>query len=181
MKKKVLSEKFIVKGKLPKESLVDNVLLRAHILEADEEYKDKTEINNIPLTDSIPVKHHKHIFWVFDYVRDMFNLKNFSTTSIFFYFGIVNEYKQNYPKTNNFNFEDPKNSPEFTLLYCVQGYSDIDIEYKNKRNLLKKENIILTPGHYAMFNSDLNYFIKNNPVDRKRILINYNVKIVDGI
>ena len=89
MKKKVLSEKFIVKGKLPKESLVDNVLLRAHILEADEEYKDKTEINNIPLTDSIPVKHHKHIFWVFDYVRDMFNLKNFSTTSIFNYFGIL--------------------------------------------------------------------------------------------
>lgn len=75
-------------------------------------------------------------------------------------------------------FEDPKNSPEFTLLYCVQGYSDIDIEYKDERNLLRKETIILTPGHYVMFNSDLNYFIKNNPVDRKRILINYRIKIL---
>lgn len=104
MKKKVLSEKFTLTGKLPKESLVDNVLLRKHILEADEEYKDKCEIDNVTLTDNIPVKHHRHIFWVFDYVRDMFKLRHSWGTTIFDYFGIVNEYGKNYPKTKNFNF-----------------------------------------------------------------------------
>lgn len=177
MNKKILSEIFVIEDFLPKEANVKNSELNSFILNdlatSSFETLDKNRYEDLNL------KFRKEYNWVFDYVVDQIYLKN--NKMQLRYEGVsanVEGSGQSSFSRNNVNSYDVFNSPDLTVLYCVNGEGELVIEYPE--NIYKERFVVLDtePGKIIIFNSGLKYyFLKNNFKDIRTTLC-YKAKIV---
>lgn len=177
MKKKTLSEIFIIEDYLPKDSHVSNGDLNSFIL------NDLATSSFEPLNKNrygdLNLKHRKEYTWIFDYIRDQIYVKNNHMQLRFE--GLtsnVEGFLQSSFSRNNVDTYNVLGSPDLTILYCVNGEGELVVEYpenifKNKFTVLDTE-----PRKIIIFNSGLNYyFLKNNLKDLRTTLC-YKAKIV---
>ena len=77
------------------------------------------------------------------------------------------------------NHIDPYNlhkSPDYVLMYCVQGTGDLNIEYSNHRDVNPCWTMPFEPSKYIMWNSSLDYwFSPNEDKDQDRIILLYSL------
>ena len=178
MNKQTLSELFIIEDFLPKEANVKNSELNSFILNdlatSSFEPLDKNRYGDLNL------KFRKEYNWIFDYVVGQIYVKN--NKMQLRYEGVsanVEGLGQSSFSRHNVNTEDVFNSPDLTVLYCVNGEGELVIEYPE--NIYKEKFITLDtePGKIIIFNSGLKYyFLKNNFKDLRTTLA-YKAKIIN--
>ena len=82
------------------------------------------------------------------------------------------------PAREDLNTLDVFNSPDLTVLYCVNGEGEIVIEYPE--NIYKEKFITLDtePRKIIIFNSGLKYYFLNNNFKDVRTTLCYKAKLL---
>ena len=171
MEKNILSEQFIVTGKVKtdiaflKPKLIENHCLTNFSL--DNRIKDDQFWH---LENYISLPYHQHVQWFFDYIRDHFREK-FTKTFIppvkndLNIRAIVQQSGESINYHNHINPWDLENSPDISCLYCVSETPEpchIIFKYddgRNKHRLWKRE---LKYNNFILFNSDIEHHIETN-------------------
>lgn len=169
MHKKVLSETVFYYGELPHISHVSNEEIKNFILK---EFSKIKSINEDRYKD-IKLPAHKHISWIIDYVRDIVKTKFGFTLIPINIISQVHEIKETTIKRNHVNPYDIHNSPDFTLIYCVDFNEEdqLVIEFEDHRNKENYWTIPIKNKDFVMWNSDLNYYISPNKKEKFRIYL----------
>lgn len=177
MNKKTLSELFIIEDYLPKESNVKNSELNSFILN-DLATSSFEPLDNNRFED-LKLKSRKEYNWIFDYVTDQIYVKNDRMQiQLDGFCANVEGYGQSSFSRHNVNTLDVFNSPDLTVLYCVNGEGEIVIEYPE--NIYKEKFITLDtePGKIIIFNSGLKYYFLNNNFKDVRTTLCYKAKLL---
>jgi hypothetical protein len=178
MEKKVLSETNLFFGKLPEISDVDNLKIKNFILS-----NILKNLNNYNFEKSlykdIEINFFKDINWIIEYVRDTINLKyKFQLIPIKTFIQIHDKHETEI-KRNHIEYPNLHNSPDYTVMYVVEGKnSEITLEHDDHRNKNKFNKIQLFNKDIVIWNSDLNYYLTPNSEEDYRILIFFNCQII---
>lgn len=177
MNKKILSTTFVIEDFLPKESNVKNSELNGFILN-DLATQSFEPINKNRYGD-LNLNHKKEFNWIFDYIREQIFLKNNHMQLRFEkLFANVEGYLESSFSRNNVNTNDIFNSPDLTILYCVNGEGELVIEYPDNKNLDKYILLDTEPGKIIIFNSNLNFYFLKNPSKDLRTTLCYTATII---
>jgi hypothetical protein len=178
MKKKVLSETSIYSDEIPDISNIDNFKIKSFILTNLLNNIEKNKLNENKYND-IEINTYRDINWVMDYVRDHVKSKyNFTLIPIKTFVQVHTKHETSV-KRNHINYLDIHNSPDYTIMYVVEGNnSEITLEYNNHRIKENSYNIKLKNKSIVMWNSDLNYYLTPNLEEDYRILLLFNCHIL---
>lgn len=150
----ILSKSCLYYDYLPKISKVDNNILKKFI---NFNYK----INSSNRFGDIKLGIHQHVSWVMNYIADVYSLLNKKSLIPLNVFGQINKKGKKIIKRNHVNFKDIKKCPYYTYLYCVDGKTNLTINYDDNVDKNKSWVIPIKTGKYVMWNSNLNYYLDN--------------------
>lgn len=184
MLKRVLSEQFIITGKLDNVSKVDTRLIKNHILSnftLDNRIKDDQFWY---LHDYINVPYHQHIQWVYDYIRDHYRAEHGRTLvqipkdPIKALVQQTGENINTHCQINDWNLEG---SPEVSCLYCVSTGdkpSHIVFEYDDGRNKHRLWKIPMVQDQFILFSSSLRHYITKNENPDFLVNLSYEFQLI---
>jgi hypothetical protein len=168
MNKKILSETFLNYHFLSEKCLISDKHLINHANNCNKSLSDNIfdyQKDYYKLIDD------KQVFWLIEYIRDVFNLYN-DLPLIFLKSGVIKlQPNQTLSSHNHLDEYDINNSPDITCLYVVKSKKKDDnnffknsyvmIEYEDHRWKQKKYEIAVEPRKFILFNSSLNHSIVN--------------------
>lgn len=177
MKKELLFENSVYWGDIPLDiSNISNTKIKNIILE---NFVKKNFINNY---NDISISNDEQIDRVMVYVKDHYKI--YDTT-----FKLVrqNTFAQIYEKNefsikrNHADFLNLKESPNFTIMYCVEVNDEQDeiiIEFDCYKLKNQYFNCPLKKGRFFMWPSNLNYYSYQNRSDDLKVLLFSNCILV---
>ena len=172
--KELLTESAIYWDELPNISSVNIKEIKSTILE---------DLINFNFTENnrykdIDVKLTQHITWLSDYVRDTFKLKTGKNLNMLNLKAQIHPANETNIKRNHINSYDLRNSPDMTLMYFIESdENNMIVEYEDHRHKEKYWTIPFKTNKLIMFNSDLNYYLLPNTLDKFRIILIINFEI----
>jgi hypothetical protein len=176
MLKEILSETFYVTDFLPESSKVDNNLVHSLILNDYAKQSFSTIFEN--KYNDVFIKYHQQYGWIFDYIRDQFYIKYNISLRLEKTIANVEGYLESTFKRNQVDLYDIKGSPDYTILYFVQGEGDLVIEWSDHRDLNRYLTVEFESKKIIIFNSDLNYYLTKNTSQDLRSSIIFTAKKV---
>ena len=178
--KRLLSETFLVTGKVDKVSKVNYDTIKSHILS---HHKKENYLSDNPVfykKDHFKIGYHQHIQWVSDYIRDMFNIeykkylhtlnKNYEDNIS----AIVLQPNQSLITHNHINPYDLDCSPDVSCYLNLtedENLPKLVFEYDDHRK--KELRLIqkLFKNKFVLFSSSLNHYTMSNETDKDIILL----------
>ena len=171
---KKLSEKSIHSCRFPLEnSLVDLEKVKFNSLKNYWGGFRKTENKNDFRYYYYNTSDDKNVFWLIDYVRDLWFLKKNKSTVSFKSSFLVQERGDYIPLHNEIIENDFLNSPDISVIYTVDcGPEPVDIIFQNKKKevLTEKIRIPMKKNNYIIYNSEIDHSFDIN--QNKEPLIN---------
>jgi len=184
MHKRVLSETYLEQHFLSEKSLVSDNHLINHANKCVEKLSD--DIFNYQ-KDYFKIIDDKQIFWLIEYIRDIFDLHN-NLTLIPLKSGVIKlKPGQILGSHNHLDEYDIANSPDITCLYGVKvKKADVEdwsknsyvmVEYEDHRWKQKKYQVPVEHRKFVLFNSSLNHSIVNKD-DEDIILFSFQFQTI---
>lgn len=176
MYKKLFSETFLNYHFLSEKSLISDKHLINHANNCNKNLSDNIfdyQKDYYKLIDD------KQVFWLIEYIRDVFNFHN-DLPLIFLKSGVIKlQPNQTLSSHNHLDEYNINNSPDITCLYIVKTKklnvddwsknSYVMVEYEDHRWKQKKFQIPLEHKKFILFNSSLNHSIVNK--DNEEIIL----------
>jgi hypothetical protein len=169
---KKLSEAFIVQHFLSDRSLIK----QKHLIEVADKCNDKLSNSNYDYQrDYNKLIDDQQIFWLLDYIRDVYEL-NYNTPLILLNSAVIKlQPGHNLNLHNHLDEYDINNSPDISCLYCLK-VKDVNVDdwsknsvcmihYDDHRWKQKKWQVPIERKKFILFNSSLNHSVINKEND----------------
>lgn len=168
MQKNLLSETFLVQHFLSEKSLIQ----QDHLIKLTEKCNEKLSDSNFDYQrDYIKLIDDQQIFWLLEYIRDVYTCQYDLPLIILKSAVIKLKPGQGLSSHNHLDEYDIENTPDITCLYCLK-VKDVDvddwsknsclmIEYEDHRWKQKKWQVPIERKKFILFNSSLNHSIIN--------------------
>jgi len=122
----------------------------------------------------VPLNHNVNIQWLFEYVKDRFTKFTFPNQiniSPMRYELLLTKPGELHPTIYDIDKYNLYGSPDYTILYGLNGTSEVTLFYDDHRHICKTWNIPLEKDKFIMFNSSIKYQISPNKSNENRFII----------
>ena len=157
MERKELSNLELFVGVFKTEkSLIEFDEIKEHLLKstARDIFKEK-RLNGVPL------KWEKNIHWLYEYIKDQFIKYDLSRQII-----------------NDINIYDLYGSPDYTILFPINGKATVSLFYDDNRHKDKSWHVDIEKNKYIIFNSTIKYDISRNEEKENRFILKAKTHII---
>ena len=128
----------------------------------------------------VPLNHNVNIQWLFEYIKDQLTrltLPNPTTIGPKGYELLLTKPGELHPTIYDIDKYNLYGSPEYTILYGLNGTAEVSLFYDDHRNLSKTWHVPLEKDKFIMFNSSIKYQISPNKSNENRFIIKVKSQI----
>jgi hypothetical protein len=168
MIKTTLSETFFVYNFLEKISKIDNNLIKNHL---QENYSQKNKFTNDIFSDKYNFynfKHHQHIQWLYEYIKDYYFCHFQKTLIILNQYFLIQQKNESINIRNNIDYFNSEGSADICCLYTLSSKKNncnLIMEYTDNKYKLKKWKLPLEDNKIILHSSSINSHITKNESD----------------
>jgi len=122
----------------------------------------------------LPLRHNQHLQWLFEYIRDQFIKYSYPETitiSAMNHELLLSKPGELHPTIEDLNLYNLYDSPDYTILFGLNGLSQVTLFYDDHRHKNKTWHIHLEKDKFIMFNSSIKYTISPNTSKENRFII----------
>jgi hypothetical protein len=156
-------------------SLIDFDKIKEHLLKstARDIFKER-RLNGVPL------KWEKNIHWLYEYIKDQFmkHDSNRQIISVGEHETLISKPGELHPTINDINIYDLYGSPDYTILFPINGKATVSLFYDDNRHKDKSWYVDIETNKYIIFNSSIKYDISRNEEKENRFIIKTKAHII---
>ena len=177
MEKKELSKLELFVGTFKTEkSLIKFDEIKTHLLKNAVGFIKKEKRLN-----GIKVQWERNIQWLYEYIKDQFskhnNLRQLYTCGD--YEALISKPGELHPTINDINIYDLHGSPDYTILFPLNGKATVSLFYDDNRYKDKVWYVDIDKDRYVIFSSSIKYDISRNDDQENRIIVKLKTNTID--
>jgi len=131
--------------------------------------------------NGIKVKWERNIHWLYEYIRDQFSKHN-NLRQLYLsgdYEALISKPDELHPTINDINIYDLDGSPDYTILFPLNGKATVSLYYDDNRHKDKIWSVDIDKDRYLTFSSSIKYDISKNDDRENRIILKLKAQTID--